>query len=77
MIVEEVAGQVRLWEPNHGEVLAEVRDPQLAHLPGSRAYLSAGLDGAEWWLAGPVVAHPKDATVELDEVREFLSRHGL
>ena len=77
VIVEQVAGRVRLWEPNHGEVLAEVRDPQVARPPGSRAYLSAGLDGAEWWVAGPVVARPEDATVELREVHEFLSRHGL
>jgi hypothetical protein len=28
VVVEEVGGRVRLWEPAHGEVLARARDPQ-------------------------------------------------
>lgn len=44
---------------------------------GSRAYLSAGLPGAEWWLAGPVVDRPEDAAVELDEVGAFFTTHAL
>ena len=77
VVVEEVAGQVRLWEPNHGEVLAQARDPRRSPLPGSRAYLSSGLEGAEWWMAGPAVARAEDANVELSEVQAFLSTHGL
>ena len=77
VVLEQVAGQVRLWEPHHGEVIAEVRDPQRALLPGSRAYLSAGLGGAEWWVAGPVVSRPEEARVELGEVQQFLSANGL
>ena len=67
---------VRLWEPAHGEVSAVPRDA-LARPVGSRAYLSAGLPGADWWVAGPVVARPADAEVELDEVERFLTDHDL
>jgi len=70
-------GQVRLWEPAHGEVLAQPRDPRQWHRPGSRAYLSAGLPGADWWVAGHVVDRAEDAEVELEEVREFYARHDL
>ena len=63
VVVEEVAGQVRLSEP--------------AHRPGSRAYLSAGLEGANWWVAEAAVALAEDAEVELDEVRRFLTVHGF
>ena len=34
---------------------------------GTRAYASAGLPGADWWLEGPVTA-VEDATVAMDEV---------
>lgn len=37
VVVEEVGAQVRLWEPGHGEVLAQARDPRRALLPGGRA----------------------------------------
>ena len=77
VVVEAVASQVKLWEPNHGEVLAQARDPGRSPLPGSRAYLSSGLEGAEWWMAGPAVARAGDADVELSEVQAFLSMHGL
>ncbi len=50
VVVEEVAGQVRLLEPARGEVIAQARDPRRSYRPGSRAYLSAGLEGADWWL---------------------------
>jgi hypothetical protein len=68
--------QIRLWEPAHGEVLAEPRDPQRRYPLGSRAYLSAGLPGADWWVAGPVHAGG-EAEVELDEVHEFYTDHDL
>jgi hypothetical protein len=67
----ESNGSVNLWEPAHGSVLAQPRYPRHIHRPGSRAYLSAGLPGAEWWVAGPVVHHAEDADVELDEVERF------
>lgn len=77
VVLEEVAGQVRLWEPAHGEVLAQARDPRRSYRLGSRAYLSAGLEGADWWVAGAAVARAEDAEVELNEVQRFLTVHGL
>jgi hypothetical protein len=73
-VVLDVEGSsVSLWEPVHGTVLAEPRDPQQTYRPGSRAYLSAGLPGAEWWVAGPAVDRAEDADVDLDEVEQFLT----
>jgi hypothetical protein len=77
VVVEEAGGQVRLWEPAHGEVLARGRDPQRARRPGSRAYLSAGLEGADWWVAGAAVDDAGDAEVDVAEVRRFLTAHAL
>lgn len=68
---------VRLWEPAHGEVIAQPRAAYRPVQPGSRAYLSAGLPGADWWVAGPVVAEAHDADVELDEVEKLYTEHGL
>lgn len=68
---------VRLWEPGHGVVVARPRDPRRVYPPGSRAYLSAGLPGAEWWVAGPAVDDAGRADVELDEVRAFFTAHDL
>lgn len=67
---------VRLWEPAHGEVLASARGAADGLVPGSRAYLSAGLPGAEWWVAGPADAS-EHAEVELDEVGKLYTQHGL
>lgn len=61
---------VRLWEPSHGEVLASPRYADRDFVPGTRAYLSAGLPGAEWWVAGPVGATPA-------RVERLYSRHQL
>ena len=44
-------GSARLWEPAHGEVIAQPRASYGTQDPGSRAYASAGLPGAEWWVA--------------------------
>ena len=77
VVLEHVAGQVRLWEPGHGEVLAQARDPRRSCQPGSRAYLSAGLEGADWWVAGAAVPRAEDADVEFGEVERFLTMHGL
>ncbi|HET7017458.1 MAG TPA: hypothetical protein VFI65_26285 [Streptosporangiaceae bacterium] len=78
---EETGGQnsglVRFWEPAHGEVLAQPRRAQHHPQPGTRVYLSAGLPGADWWMAGPVVAQAEDAEVELDEVERFCTQHDL
>jgi hypothetical protein len=77
VVLGEEAGLVRLWEPAHGEVVAHPRRVQQNRQPGTRAYLSAGLPGADWWVAGAVVAKAEDADVELDEVGRFCSVHGL
>ena len=71
------AGLIRLWEPSHGEVLAQLRPAQQSPPPGSRAYLSAGLPGADWWVAGAAAASAEDADVELDEVEQLYTEHDL
>ena len=77
VVVGSADGQVRLWEPAHGEVLARPRRPQAQPALGSRAYASAGLPGAEWWVAGRAGPRAEDADVELDEVRAFLTDVGM
>lgn len=71
------AGSVRLWEPAHGEVVAERRRPQQRYDRGTRAYLSAGLPGAEWWVAGRAVDRAEDAEVELNEVERLYAEHNM
>jgi hypothetical protein len=71
------ADSVRLWEPAHGEVAAQRRRPQQHYDPGTRAYLSAGLPGAEWWVAGRAVDQAEDAEVELDEVERLYTEHDM
>jgi hypothetical protein len=76
--VQESAGTtVRLWEPAHGSVTAMARRPDHRLRPGGRAYLSAGLPGAPWWVAGPVVDRAENAEVELEEVEKFFTTVGL
>jgi hypothetical protein len=77
VVVGHEAGSVRLWEPGHGEVVAEQRPPGQRPDPGTRAYLSAGLPGAEWWVAGRAVDRAEDADVELSEVERLYTEHGL
>jgi hypothetical protein len=74
---EETPGLIRLWEPSHGEVVARPRRAQQLRPPGTRAYLSAGLPGADWWVAGAVSAREEDADVELDEVERFYDERDL
>lgn len=74
---EDDGGQVRLWEPVHGEVLATARDGRHAQSPGSRAYVSAGLEGADWWVTGAAVGRAEDADVDVEEVRRLYTAHGL
>lgn len=69
--------QVRMWEPAHGEVLATSRHPEQGRQPGTRAYLSAGLPGADWWIAGDVSTTSEQADVELAEVERFCTQHDL
>jgi hypothetical protein len=73
----EAADSVRLWEPAHGEVVAQRRRPQQRYEPGTRAYLSAGLPGAEWWVAGSVTARAEEAEVELNEVMRLYTENAL
>ncbi len=76
VVLDQSADQVRLWEPGHGEVLARSRDDQTRYAVGTRAYASAGLPGAEWWVEGPVAA--VDAVdVAMDEVVAFYTENDL
>ncbi len=77
VVLGEDGGVVRLWEPAHGEVVAHPRHAEQPRQPGTRAYLSAGLPGAGWWVAGAAVARAEDADVELDEVGRFCTEHDL
>jgi len=69
--------QVRMWEPAHGEVLATPRRSRQRRQPGTRAYLSAGLPGADWWVAGHAATAAEQADVELGEVERFCTEHDL
>lgn len=71
------AGAVRLWEPLHGEVVARPRGSRRRYERGTRAYLSAGLPGADWWVAGQAVNRAEDADVELGEVERLYTEHAL
>ena len=77
VVLDDETESVRLWEPAHGEVVAQRRRPQEHYYPGTRAYLSAGLPGAEWWVAGRAADRAEDADVELNEVERFYTEHGL
>jgi hypothetical protein len=71
------ARSVTLWEPGHGSLRAEPRNPAQIYRPGARAYLSAGLPGADWWVAGHAVDRAENADVDLDEVDQFFTSLGL
>ena len=77
VVLGSEAGSVRLWEPAHGEVVAQPRQPGQRHDPGTRAYLSAGLPGAGWWVAGKAADRAEDADVELSEVERLYTEHGM
>ncbi len=68
---------VQLWEPAHGEVIAHLRASCQVVEPGARAYASAGLPGADWWVAARVEIHPEDADVELDAVQALYTDNAL
>jgi hypothetical protein len=77
VLEEHGDGLVRLWEPGHGEVFAQARASYVKQDPGSRAYASAGLPGAEWWVAGTATGAPHTADVELDDVEALYTENGL
>ena len=77
VVLGSAAGSVRLWEPAHGEVTAQRRRPGQQYLPGARAYVSAGLPGADWWVAGRAVDRAADAEVELGEVERLYTGHDM
>jgi hypothetical protein len=70
-------GSVRLWESAHGEVLARVRATYQKQDPGSRAWASSGLPGAEWWVAGSANGAPATGDIDLDEVEALYTENGL
>jgi hypothetical protein len=70
-------GLVRLWEPAHGHVLAHPRPSYVEQEPGSRAYASAGLPGADWWVAGSADVPEDVVDVELDDVHALYADNDL
>jgi hypothetical protein len=76
VVLGQDADGVTLWEPVHGIVHATLRSG-IRYPPGSRAYASAGLPGADWWVAGPAVAVAEEADVDVDEVVAFFEGLGL
>jgi hypothetical protein len=77
VVLDVDADGVELWEPLHGRIRARARGVTPVLRPGTRAYASAGLPGADWWVAGPAGCDPAEADVELDEVRAFYSANDL
>ena len=78
VVVDSTGGElVAMWEPAHGNVLAHRRLLHRKLQPGTRAYLSAGLPGADWWVTGPTTAHGEAADVELGEVERFYTDNDL
>ena len=70
-------GSVHLWEPAHGEVIAQPRQSYSRVEPGERAFASAGLPGADWWVAGKVTTPPERVDVELDAVHALFTENDL
>lgn len=77
VVLGEADGLIRMWEPAHGEVSARRRQEHWHPQSGSRAYLSAGLPGAAWWVAGPTTFSSEGADVELVEVENFYTTNDL
>lgn len=67
---------VRLWEPSHGEVIARTRPTYRDALPGTRVFASAGLPGAEWWVACGADSRAAPQ-VEVAEVVALYRNHDL
>lgn len=77
VVLGAAGDQVRMWEPTHGEILATPRHFQQRRQRGTRAYLSAGLPGADWWVAGYAATTAEQADAELGEVERFCTKHDL
>jgi hypothetical protein len=77
VIGTEDDGSVRLWEPAHGEVIAQARASYEPQDPGSRAYASAGLPGAAWWVADRATGAPQSADVELHDIDALYTENDL
>jgi hypothetical protein len=77
IVLEAADDRVLLWEPLHGEVMAKPRNALLRPRPGSRVYASAGLPGAEWWMAGAAASSAQAAEVDLDEVTRFFTENDV
>ena len=74
---EEADGVRWWWEHAHGEVVARQCRAHQQRSVGGRAYLSAGLPGADWWVAGAAAAKAEDADDELSDVESFCDEHDL
>ena len=70
-------GTVLLWEPAHGNVIAQARASYQRQDPGSRAYASSGLPDAEWWVSDAADRDPRTVDVELDEVDALYTDNDL
>jgi hypothetical protein len=70
-------GCVRLWEPAHGEVVARARSTYQRQEPGSRAWASSGLPGAQWWVTGGADGAPAAGEIDLAEVDALYTGNGL
>src|SRR6266487_3281717 len=70
-------GSVRLWEPAHGEVIAQARASYEQQDPGSRAYASAGLPGAAWWVADSASGAAQSADVDFHVVDAVTTESDL
>lgn len=77
VVGHEDGGKVRLWEPSHGEVVAQSRSSYQQQVPGARAYVSAGLPDADWWVASAVTPPSEPAIVELGAVAALYTDNGL
>jgi hypothetical protein len=59
------------------EVVAEARATYERQDPGTRAYASAGLPGAEWWIADSADGAADSADVELNDVAALYTENDL
>jgi hypothetical protein len=77
VVLDADGDEVTLWEPAHGMVVARPRDRHEVYVPGTRAYLSAGLPGANWWVSGSATGPAEAADVELDALVDFYTENDL
>jgi hypothetical protein len=70
-------GSVRLWEPAHGEVTARSRPSYRDVEPGKRAYASAGLPGADWWVVAETTTDRDSVELDLDAVAALYTDNDL